>query len=85
MLRVCKICGKEFMVKTNAVCCSPECSSENKRQLNLGYEKSYKRVKRKKKLKEFKRVESITEIVAKAKVCGMSYGQYVGQMLLSEV
>lgn len=73
------MCGKEFITNvTVKKCCSEECSRKNKSQLNTTYERNYRRVRRKKTVKA---TESVVDIAVKAKACGMSYGQYVAQVL----
>lgn len=83
-IRECKICGKEFTVKTNAVCCSPECRKKNKNKLSKdSYEKSYhpKIKKRKSKLKSNR--EEIDALTVEAWKSGkLSYGQYVAKMYM---
>ena len=42
VIKICKICGKEFDAKGRALCCSPECSKINERNNHKKYEQSDK-------------------------------------------
>lgn len=42
VMKVCRICGKEFDAKGRALCCSPECSEINKRKNHNEANKRYK-------------------------------------------
>lgn len=42
VIKICKICGKEFDASGPAKCCSPECSKINRRNTQHNYDKSDK-------------------------------------------
>lgn len=80
--RNCKICGKEFTTETYSVkCCSPEC-----RKVNVKINKELYRERQKmqpKKPKKEKKL-TVTDMAAKARELGMSYGQYTAMLWLQE-
>ena len=80
---ICKICGKEFVTKTVAKCCSKECKKENEvRNAASYFERAAKAKKDTKQIPKPKKEKklTVTDIAVKAKEAGMSYGQYVAQM-----
>lgn len=66
-IRICVICGKEFTVRGNSICCSDKCRAENGRKLSREYYWAHKKTTMR------TCVICGTEFVAKGamKVCGM--------------
>lgn len=85
MIKICKICGKEFEAKTCAVCCSEKCRKKNNSLLSqANYEKTYipKKTKRKRKDNAKSNYNAIRDLTIEAREHGMSYGQYVGLLIM---
>ena len=76
MIKVCKICGKEFESNRNKICCSKACMSENNRLLCADNNNK----QREKRARVKKNMQSIIDLTVEARKHGMSYGQYVAQM-----
>ena len=75
-VKICLTCGKEFTPNHPAkVCCSPECQKIRERQLVKASWK--KEAQREKEIKSSEK--AISDINAKAKAMGLSYGQYVAR------
>ena len=73
-VKICKTCGKEFTPNHPAkVCCSPECQKIRERQLVNNSIRSAKLREQQIKCSE----KQISDINAKAREMGMTYGQYV--------
>ena len=87
MIRICKICGKEFETGgTPAKCCSKKCMVENNRRIaeeRRKLKKEGKPVQPKRKKKAVN--NEITRLAIEARKHGMSYGQYVAQMQFQKV
>lgn len=85
MIRECKICGKPFEASRSRVCCSDKCIKKNKSLLSqANYEKTYipKKTKRKRKDNAKSNYNAIRDLTIEAREHGMSYGQYVGLLIM---
>lgn len=82
MIRICKICGKEFDTNgTPAKCCSKKCMAENNKL--VAAERARERWQQEKIRREKKdNMKKIVDLTVEARKNGMSYGQYVAQMYM---
>lgn len=84
--KICKVCMKEFVSdKPQRVCCSVECSEENKLATAREYQRRIRAAGLRKDIKKNTKKPkntSIVDMAVKAKAAGMSYGQYVGMMAM---
>lgn len=78
MIKICKICGKEFETNRNKICCSKACMRENNRLLCADNNNKVKAEKTRVK----RNMKSIIDLTVEAREHGMSYGQYVAQMYM---
>ena len=88
-MKICIICGKEFVPKTHkATMCSHECRvirrneiakefNERKKALNAGKKNQPKRRKQKEKTNH----DKIADIAIAARKEGLTYGQYVAKYM----
>lgn len=71
-LKVCEVCGKEFMGVKCAKVCSPACRKEANRVRD-----AIERIKQKEQQADRKEMSDLARINAEARAAGMTYGQYV--------
>lgn len=72
-LRVCKVCGREFMGFSTAKMCSPACKREDARTRD-----AIKRIKAREQQESSKKnMSELARLNEEARAAGMSYGQYV--------
>lgn len=72
----CEICGSDFMAEFKVIFCSETCK-EIGRNLGMNVEATRRRRKKKR--------DILSEYALKARMAGMSYGNYVGQEYLEKL
>lgn len=70
-LKVCEVCGKEFMGVKCAKVCSPACRKEANRVRD-----AIERIKQKEQQADRKEMSDLARFNAEARAAGMHYGQY---------
>ncbi len=79
-LKICKVCGREFMGFSTAKTCSTACKKEDERT-----RAAIKRIKeREQQEKSKKSVSDLARINAEARALGMSYGKYSDMLRMEQ-
>ena len=75
-MKICPVCGKQFKPWKRKVYCDKNCATIARLQRN----------KKKQEVKQIQKAEcSISDVAAEAKRHGMSYGYFVGMMLIEKI
>lgn len=85
MNRICVICGKEFAPRGAQITCGKECSIINKKEKRKITSKMFRERQKINRGRKASNIPGIVEISKKARLLGMSYGEYVAYMDRSEL
>lgn len=82
MINQCLVCGREFQAfRTDQKVCSQECGRE---YTNMTAREKVKKYKAEREVRKTP-AEDLETVARKAREAGMTYGEYVGQMITGRV